>query len=761
MTTYVGESIPRNDGYDKATGCGKFTADIYLPHMLYAKAVRSPYAHAKVLSIDTSEAEALPGVKAIVTWENTKHIPFNTSATMVTTNPPEEPIRDQYIVTNEPLYIGDEVAAVAATSEAIAEQAVKLISVEYEELPAVYDPLEAIKPEAVTLHPEIGKTEVNNACGVVVHIDVFQGDLEEHFKNCDHVVETDIELPRVKQCQMETHGAVADYKNGRLDVWCTTQTPHPTKMILAYALDMPESKVHVQNPPYVGGGFGVRIGISGKAEIIAAALAIEAHAPVKFIYTRAEDMLCSDTRHGGYLHCRLGANKNGKFMAMDTTAWLNTGAYATFGIELLGVCGACGTQGTYYIPANRYTGYPVYTNQETAGAFRGFGTPQGTAIVEAAVDKMAQVLGMDPIELRHLNTRREENPLGFWPFPVGSIGVDECLDRAALAIGWKEKRGRKQSGNIRRGVGIACGTHVSNAAPFCVDYNAIVMRLEQDGSLFVSSGIPEIGPGSTTALMQVACDLVGVPFESAVMQFGDTAAGPFDIGSHATRTLYTVGYVMSCAVKKLRADIFDFASKMMEVPAEELDLKDGIVFGGGKEMTIKKLAYQAHLRGHQFIASECQIPPNSLPWFAQAAEVEVDMELGLVKVLKVAAAHDVGHVVNPALCESQVEGGVAQGVGYATREEMTYVEGKGFYNDGFHKYMLPTADDICEIETILVESRDPYGVYNIKGVGECGAIPTVPAVLSAVEDATGVRFEACPLVPGRVLSGLKKAGLVK
>lgn len=756
---YVGQNIPRNDGFDKATGQGLFTFDVSLPNMLYAQVLRSPYAHAKVTSIDTSAAEALPGVEAVCTFKNTPNKPFNTSATMITTNPGAEPVRDQTVFTDEPLYIGDEIAAVAATSLAIAKQAIKLIKVEYEELPAVYDPLEAMKPEAPDVQPVFGNKEHKNVCGEIIEFGL--GDINKGFEEADVIVESDIELPRVKQAQMETHGAVAHYKaDGTLTIYSPTQTPHPTKMIIAYALDLPESKVHVLNPPYVGGGFGVRIGLSGKAEILATVLSMKALKPVKLIYTRTEDFLASDTRHGGYLHCRLGAKKDGTFVALDTTAWLNTGAYATFGVELLGVCGACGTAGTYRIPNMHYKGLPIYTHQQTAGAFRGFGTPQGTAVVERTVDKMAAALGMDLLEIRKMNTTKPDDK-NWFPFPVGSVGINECIDKAAAEIGWNEKRGKAQTGNIRRGVGIACGTHVSNAAPFCVDYDSVYLRIEQDGSLVIASGVPEIGPGSTTALIQVACDLMGVPFETTTMQFGDTASSPFDIGSHATRSLYAISQVISDAAVKLRADIFDWAGKFLEVPADQLDLKDGIITGPGIEYPLKKLAYEAHLRGKQFLQAECKIPPNSLPWYAQAVEVEVDVELGLVKVLKVAAAHDVGKVVNPRLCEGQVEGGVLQGVGYATREEMIYEEGKGFYSMGIHKYMLPTADDRPEIVPILVESNDPAGIYGIKGVGEVGVCAIVPAVLQAVEDATGVAFEAVPLTPGRVIEGFKKAGLVK
>ena len=765
---YVGKNIPRNDGFDKATGLGQFTMDVSMPHMLYARVLRSPYAHAKVVKIDTSAAEALPGVVTVCTFENTTNKPFNTSATMVTTPRPAEPVRDQTIFTDEPKYIGDEVAAVAAETEAIAAEAIKRIKVEYEVLPAVYDPVEALKPDSPEVQPLYGNKEHHNVCGEIVRVTFCEHEpysdeaLERGFAQADVIVDADIKLPRVKQCQMEVHAAVASYKaNGTLEIISTTQTPTPTKMIVAYAFDLPESKVRVRNPPYLGGGFGVRIGISGKAELLAAALSMKALRPVKIVYSREEDFIASDTRHGGYMHARLGAKKDGTFVALDTTAKLNTGAYCTFGVELLAVCGVCGTAGTYHIPYLRYMGYPVYTNQQTAGAFRGFGTPQGTAVVEACVDKLAKVLDMDPIRLGKMNTMKPDDK-NFFPFSVGSVGTNECLDKAAAEIGWYEKRGKVQTGNKRRGVGIACNTHVSNAAPFCVDYNAVNMIIEQDGSLRINTAIPEIGPGSTTALIQVACDLLGVPFETTTIIFGDSAAAPFDIGSHATRTLYSVSQVMEDAAAELKADILSYAAgkDFLDTDASALTLENGIISGNGKEMTLKALAYEAHLKGKQFLVSKCKVPDNSLPFAAQAAEVEVDMELGLVKVLKIAAAHDVGKVINPRLCEGQVEGGVLQGVGWAVREEMTYEEGKGFYNTGFHKYMLPTADDHPEIISILVESNDPKGTFGMKGIGEVGCIPTLPAIFSAVEDATGVRFEEAPLTPDRVLAGLKAAGKI-
>lgn len=747
---YVGKSVNRVDGWDKVTGAGIFTHDVTMPGMLFAKVLRSPHAHARIVSIDTSEAEALPGVKAVATHENTTRRFFNTSATMVTTNPGMEPVLDQQIFPDIVRYMGDEVAAVAAITEAIAEEACGLIKVEYEILPAVYDPLEAIKEGATLVQPDFSKDNVT-----AEKVAFSLGDFEKGWAEGEVFVEKTITLPRVKQVQLETHASVADYRNGALSVVSTTQTPHPTKMILASLFELPESKVRVYNPPYVGGGFGVRIGISGKAEPIAAVLSLMSKKPVKYVYTREEDFLASDTRHGGYMTAKLAAKKDGTFVALDTVAYLNTGAYSTFGAELVGVAGACGTAGTYHIPNLNYEGNAIYTNQQTAGAFRGFGTPQGTLMVETLVDDIAKQLKMDPIELRKLNTTRVGDAWWF-PYPVGSTMLNDCLDKAGESIGWKEKRGKTQTGTIRRGVGIGAGTHVSNAAPFCVDYSAVNMQIEGDGSLTIVGAIPEIGAGAVTSLLQIAADVVGVPMESSSMYFGDTEGTPFDIGSHASRTLYTVGTCLLDAGPRLKKDILNYAAQFLEVEEDQLKLVDGVIKGSGKEITLKKLAYEGHLRGKQFVANSTMVPPNSPPWHAHAAEVEVDMETGIVKVLKISAAHDLGKAINPMIVEQQIEGAVLQGVGYAITEEMTYDENKGFYNNSISKYMLPTAADRPEIDTIILESNDPDGPYGAKGVGECGIIPTAPAIVSAVEDAIGIRFYEIPMTPERVLKRIKE-----
>lgn len=750
---YVGKSVPRTDGWDKATGHGLFTYDVNMPKQLYAKVLRSPHAHARIVSMDTSAAEALPGVKAVATPYNTAHFhKFTTAAGGVLTPVPHEPILDQRVVTDRPLYIGDEVAAVAAVSEKIAEQAVKLIKVEYEELPAVFDALEAAKEDAPLVHPELPQDTGHNVCGEPI---VFvRGDFEKGWQEGEVFAEVKMKLPKQKQVPMEPCAALAEYTaDGRLNVVSTTQTPHPAKMILARVFDLSESKIHVTNPPHVGGGFGERIGLSQKAEVIACCLSIMTHRPVKFIYDREEDFIATDTRHEGYLYGKLAAKKDGTLVAMEVKARMNTGAYATFGAALVAVLGAFGVLSTYRAPHVSYEGISYFTNQCMAGAMRGYGTPQGTVIVETLVDDIAKQLNMDAVELRKMNTTRVgEKPALY----CGSTALNECLDRAAASIGWAEKRGKPQRGVIRRGVGIACGSHVSNATPDFVDYDCVNMRIEGDGSLHVAIAIPEIGPGTSTGLMQIAADTVGVRMEDSRLKYGDSDA-PFSIGSHASRTLYAAGNVVVKAGERLKEDILDWAAEYLKTDRKQLQLRKSLIEGNGKRISLGDLAYAAHRLGKRFQITENTVPPNSPPWHAHAAEVEVDTETGMIKPIKIAAAHDVGRIINPALCEGQIEGAVAQAMGYVLREELTYVDGKGFYNDGYHKYMLPTAGDMPELDVIVLESNDPNGPCGIKGLGEGGTVPTAPAILSAVEDAIGIRFYEFPLTPGRVLSGINEA----
>lgn len=748
MKRYVGQSEARLDGVWKATGAAGYTHDVTLPNMLYAKILRSSHAHANILSLDASEAEALPGVRAVAHWENTPRVLYNGSAFAVTAASHFTPILDQYVFDNKVRFVGDEVAAVAADTEAAAEEACRRIRVSYEVLPAVSDPLEALGEDAAAIHEDQGWGK--NMLHAPTEAGV--GDFEAAWAECDVTYEGTVKLPVQKQVPMETSSSVAQtLPGGGLRVWSSSQTPHQVRVLLANVLDIAESKVQVICPPFIGGGFGQRSGMSGKAEMIAAVLALKTGRPVKLEYDRHEEMTATDSRHGGYVNVRLGAKKDGTFHALSLDPVLNTGAYCSWGGTMSMKIYTFGAT-VYRVPNTRHFGKTVYTNILPAGAMRGFGNPQAMFAVETAVDAIARKLGRDPIDLRMQNIVAVGDD---WdnPFECVSTELAACVRRAADAIGWAEKRGRKQEGTLRRGVGIAVGRHVSASDRA----SGVFLRLEADGSLYMTSGVCDMGNGITTTLPQILAESLSIPLERINMYAGDTNATPYDIGGHSTRSLYDRGLAVINAADQLRQNLLEYAAEVWGEKSAALRYEAGVIRGAQNSWTLEELALYAHRHQRRFEVIGRGRDSTTAPWEAHAAEVEVDMETGVVKVIKVAAAHDVGVAINPALVEGQIEGGVLQGIGYALREEITFDENCVPYNDSIHKYMLPTAGDVPVIESIIVEANDPLGPFGAKGVAECSVVPTAPAIVSAVEDATGIRFLELPLTPVRVLQGINEA----
>ncbi|MCG8401619.1 MAG: molybdopterin-dependent oxidoreductase [Firmicutes bacterium] len=769
----VGKSVRRLDALEKVTGKGVFTTDIYLPGMLYAKVLRSPIPHGRIVSIDTAKAEQLPGVKAVVCYKNSSRLKFNTSATMTFTVPPLKPVLDQYIFDSVVRYVGDEVAAVAAVSEKVAAQALKLIDVQYEQLPSVYDPLEAMKPEAPVIHEDC--PDGKNIPGEKVHLAL--GDVEQGFSESELVVEETYKVPVQKQTQMETQAAVAQVSaDGKVTVWSTTQTPHPTRQILSHIFGIPHSKIRVLNPPYIGGGFGVRIGLSAKAEPIAVELALKTKKPVKMVYDRKEDFIASDTRHSGYVTIKLGVKKDGTFHALQMKGVLNTGAYCSFGTETPGVLGAMGLS-VYRMPHLCYDGHSVYTNTTPAGAMRGFGNPQAIFALDSTVDIVAEKLGIDPKELRLKNIIK---PGDKWclPYPCQSSGLEKCIQKGAERIGW-ERRGRLNNGEkLKRGIGMGVGTHVSNAWPFCGDYSNAYVTVQQDGSIHLAVGVPDMGTGTKTTLGQFAAEIMGVDLEQVYVIISDTESTPFDIGSHASRTCYASGTAVVAAAKDAKKQVFEYAADLLGADVKDLDIVDGVIYamdrekelqdcagsglcqigrdGKPKKITLEETAYRAHLANKQFIGVGRIIPENAPPWHAHFAEVEVDVETGQVRVVKIVAVHDVGKAINPVIVEGQLHGGLAQGIGYAVSEEICYDRAGKQLQNGFHKYMQPTAEDIPEMEAHIVEAAEPTGPYGAKGVGETSLVPTAAAIANAVYDALGIRFKEIPLKEERVFQALQE-----
>ncbi len=742
----VGKSVVRIDAAEKVTGTAIFTVDMSLPNMLCAKVLRSPHPHAKIISIDTTAAEALPGVKAVATYKNTSQVPYNSSLSEA--NPPAVPVNDETIFSDTVRYVGDEVAAVAAINEAIAKEAIKLIKVEYQLLPTVFDPLQAMGPEAPAIHPCF---LAKNLCGIAK---MPLGDIKQGFAESDIVIEEHFKLPVVKHAQLETQAALASYSaGGRIDVWSTTQSPHPLKNAIAKIFGVSASKVRVQNSPYVGGAFGSHVGMSAKTELLAIALSKLAGQPVKIVYDRHEDFIASTTRHGGYITVKLGAKADGTFTALLVSAVLNTGAYANAGPDVTAVLGVTCTS-IYRIPHIFYDGACVYTNTTPAGAMRGFGSPQGNFAVEGAVDKLAEALSMDSIELRLKNIIR---PYDAWiaPYPCASTGLAECIEKGAKAIDWQRRYDLKKPVNNKvRGIGMAAGAYLSNSWPFAVEFDNAYLAMQEDGSLNLSVGVPEIGQGISTTLCQLAAEGVGAPFESVAISFGDTASSGYDIGSHASRTLYCAGTAVCSAAANLKAQLLAYAGQLMACPPENIGIRNGVLSHPGGKMTLAQVAHHAHRANKQFVAMGQTIPFNAPPFQAHFVEVEVDLTTGQTEVIKFVAAHDVGRAINPQIVEGQVQGAVMQGIGYALSEEIRY-DGQGRQaQDSFHKYYLPTIEEMPEIEVILVESQEPSGPFGAKGVGECGLVPSAAAIASAVYNATGCRFNSIPITEEKLFGAL-------
>lgn len=748
----LGKSAVRYDGIEKVTGTATYTTDLEFAGMLYGKVLRSPYPHARIVHIDTKKAEELPGVKTVITYKNTPKTKFNTAATSTFTIPPNEPVMDQYIFDEVVRYVGDEVAAVAAEDKKTARKALNLIEVEYEELPTVYDPKESMeRKSSPEIHPNC--SEGKNIPGKKINLEA--GDVEKGFQDSDYIHEHTITYKPVKHCQLERQAAVAIVeKTGKITVYSPTQTPHPSRTILSNIFQVPESKIRVLNPPYLGGGFGVRIGLSAKAEPIAVCLAMKTGRPVKVVYSRKEDFTSSDTRHGAYVTVKTGIKEDGTLVSRDMRGIFNGGAYCSWSAELPGVAGAMGLS-IHRCPNQRYIGHSVYTNTTPAGAFRGFGSPQGTTAVDTQMDILAEKIGMDPIEFRKKNLIKPGDP-SILPYDCKSTGLEECLDRGAEAIGWEKKKEFDNSKEIKRGMGVAIGTHVSNAWPFCGDYSNAYINFQQDGSVKLATGVPELGAGSTTTLRQVAAETLGINLDSIDITFADTETTPYEIGSHASRTAYTSGLAVTDACQKAKDHLLDFAAKILEVSKARIDIQDDhIVDEKERKLSdIESVCHKAHLEGIQFTGVGQVIPNNAPPYFAHFADLEVNTNTGEIKVHKLVAAHDVGKAINPQIVEGQLEGSLLMGMGYALKEEIDYDSSGSQVQNSFKKYNLPKAEEMPELIPVIVESNDPTNPHGIKGVGETGLIPTPAAILNAIYDAVGIRFKELPVTKEKVLAKL-------
>jgi len=756
--TVFGKSVPRVDARTKVSGELKYLDDVKLDGMLYGKILRSPHPHARILGIDISKAKKLAGVRAVITEEDTPKIKFS----FVQAQADKLPLCDR-----EVCYVGDEVAAVAADSLEIAEEAINLIEIKYEVLPAVFDPEEAIKPSSSLVHED----KKNN---VAFEIHKKFGDAEKGFKESDYVFEDKFVTSKVTHCCMETHGCIAYFNHtGRLTVYCPSQAPHTIRQEIARILDMPRSKVRIVSTP-AGGGFGQRL-VTDMKQPIAAILSRLTGRPVKIVNTREEEFMTARTRYPYTVYVKTGVTKEGKILARQVKIIVDNGAYNDKGVATLNYAGECFLV-LYNIPNLQYDGYGVYTNKQFGTAFRGFGNPQVTFATETQLDDIASKLNMDPIELKLMNVNRAGD-VTVSGTKVISSGLVDSINQAVEKSGWREKRNRprKIGENRYRGIGVAIMAHTGSGGRF-YGYAATdtFIKVSEEGQVTVITPAPEIGQGTTTAVAQIVAEVIGINLANIIIVNSDTDIIPYDLGAWGSRSVFVCGNAAKAAAENLKKEIIEAASKMFEISPEKIEIKNGeaflkenpekkVFFSEVAEFSVNRLGHPLSGRGRYFdpLASEVtfyKLAGKQIPTFTfgcQIVEVEVDTLTGEVKIIKVIAAQDTGKTVNPYMAEGQMEGAILQGLGYAISEECLLDKGRPM-NPNFTDYKIWTAPDVPDEEIILVESNDPLGPFGAKGIGEPGFVPTAAAVSNAIYHATNVRMKKLPMNPERIFYALKK-----
>jgi len=754
-TNVVGRRLPKLDAPDKAVGRATYGHDVRLPGMLHGRILYSAHPHARVLHVDVTRAERLPGVHAVVTAAD---------------NPPT---RFGYGKDNTPLKgevvrsLRDEVAAVAAVEPEVAEEAISLIRVDYEPLPTVFDAAAALKPGAPLVHADRGSNLVQTYR--YRHGELAVGEAESDF-----TVEAEFELPYVAHGAIETSIVVAAFDGrGRLTLYSGTQIPFLLQRDLAEALHLDGSQIRILQTA-VGGAFGRGLDIY-PFEPIAALLARKSARPVRLAFSRPEEFRAAPVRQPAHVQVRAGARRDGRLTFRAVRALLDIGAYVSWGAVTPLVMMET-TASLYRVPHVEFQADCVYTNNPITGAVRGYGNPQSTFFVESIMDRLAVATGIDPVQFRlqNANLPGEETAQGL---RITSCGLRECLEAvAARADRRPTSDGAAPDGaagrHLRRGIGFAATLNVGGGARiYRSDGCGAVVKVDDFGRVSLLTGSTEIGQGSETALAQIVAEVLGTSIDAVSVHNSDTDLKPWDVGVHASRTTFIAGNAAYLAALEARQQLYETASALLSAPPEELEARDGAIFArtSGASVDLGKVVRARHFRegGRIVVGEGWYDPPTQLVdketykgnisaaygFGAQMAEVEVDTETGRVRVLRLVCANDVGRAINPMAVEGQIEGGAQMGLGYALTEELLVRDGD-VLNPDFLDYRLFTAADMPEIETIIVETSDPEGPFGAKGVGEMGGTPTAAAIANAVFDAVGLRLTRLPMTPERVLAAL-------
>ncbi len=750
----IGKRLPRIDSFEKATGQAKFCNDLVFPNMLFGKILRSPHAHAEILSIDATRAKALPGVEAVITASDTPKIKY---VHLGGIHEDKLPLADKKV-----RYIGDEIAAVAAVDPKTAEKAIRLIRVKYRVLPAVFDPEEALKPGAPLLHEnKPGNISASNTKEF--------GDVRRGFQDSDFVFEDCYKTQAQAHCSIEPRCCIALFDpQGSLKTWTSTQSPYFVQKELAHILNLPLSKVRVMEV-FVGGGFGSRSKVC-EDEGICAFLAQKTGRPVKITFTREEEFTATRIRHPMTIYLKTGVKRDGTFLARQARIITDNGAYNHVGPAVSGVAGTI-IASLYRVPNVKYEVLTVYTNKHFGGPFRGYGNPQATFAIESQLDSIAEKLRLDPLEirLRNANQPGDTTPVG-WEI-TQSCGFRECLTRVGETIQWKEK---KKKGSSGRGVGIAGCIHLTGFHVYTDgDFSSALVKVFSDESVELMIGSTDMGTGSKTALAQIVAEELGIALDRITVISMDTDLTPMDLGSWGSRVVFIGGNAARKAAQDTKRQLFEVAAKELGVDSEQLCTKNAQIFVDGSPerfVTFSDcvVADSPHKVGKSIIGKGHYDSPTELinretgisnisaaPIFAaQAAEVQVDPRTGQIEVLQIVAAHDIGRAINPTIVEGQIEGAVAQGFGLALTECYEY-EGGRIVNPGFMSYRIPRSNDVPRIIPLMVEKVDALGPFGAKGVGEPGSVPTAPAIANAIYDALGIRIKTLPITPEKILETLK------
>lgn len=770
----VGKVTPRGDGIARVTGQEKYTSDISLPHMLHARVLRSPYPHARIKRIDTAAAEQAGAV--CVTWADIPKVRYNERIVTV----PEHLLKDRFVLPDKVRHVGEAVAAVAAESEAAAEKALQLIEVEYEVLDAVFDPFEAMEPGAPQLYDTVVKEgkEIPIENNIAYSYSYEGGDVEEGFAQADVVVEGEYRTPGVYHLQLEPRCAVCRPEpDGGITVWATAQSIHNTRQLLGEIFDLPLNKVNVKRVP-VGGAFGSSIQMNSVIPICVA-LALKARRPVKLVPTREEDAY-DHRKYPTIINLKLGVTRGGRLVAGQMRLTTQIGAHNTQAHSFVPCCAGWWVS-LYRLPNLRYDGIAVYTNNVPACAMRGFGNPQVTFAVESSMDELAERLGIDPVEFRLKNyVGLGETFWGQGPTVrsiIKSCGVEELLRRGAEMIGWDSRpRPEEQSGRFRRGIGMARGFHTTGAGGpqpgAVIDYSSAFVKISEDGSVDVVTSVMDPGGGNHEAIAKIVAEELGIPLDRVGISPADTRTTTYDVCTHATRGVYAGGGAAHKVAKQVKKKLLAYAARILDVTPEALSIRpdpslgQGVIYAEavpGKEITVGEVAKTAQVRNWGSIAAVDSLRQVNCPpaFVAHFVEVEVDTETGKVRVIRAVAGSDAGTVVNPDLAAGQLEGGLAQGIGFTLCEDAQCdVETGALFSGGYLTDLkIPT---FCEMPpvgktmTFFANTEEPTGPLGAKGVGEAAMNPVPAAVANAVRNALGVRFYELPITKEKILAALAR-----